>query len=146
MANSYTPERRAEILAELTLRGGNAHATARSLNIPPSSVRSIRDRAGLANPAPKRQDFEAIWASAETQAIQRGVELLPESGLRDVAYFAGIAADKHLDYSQGRKGMAVTVDQSQHLHIDSNQAIRALLEGRRLLEGPGQSDPVLPAG
>ena len=92
---------------------------------------------------------QAFADRMEAEATRRAVEGVPVG-----VYYEGKRVATETKYSdvllifklkgarpeKYREGTQVVVDQSQHLHIDSNQAIRALLEGRRLLES-GQDAP-----
>lgn len=125
--NRYTDEQRTEALIRLELNAGNLKRTAREIGVPPPTLRMWRDgmlAAGttmhLSPAAPEKTDFAALWAKVQVVATTRLLELLPRADtIRDVATAGGIAADKHLDYTQGRKGSQVTVDaRSQHLTIE----------------------------
>ena len=109
---SYTSDQVRDALAHLTLNGGNLKRTARSLGLPPSSLRRWRNKAvgsGEMSPdvvpaAPEKKDYAALWAEAQETAHHYLMEKAPEAAFRDLVVWAGVAADKHLDYSQGRKG------------------------------------------
>lgn len=119
MARQYTDQERIDALARLELNAGRLKPTAAELGIPHATLRLWRDQmfaenpgtvATLSPPVPEIVDFAGRWAEVMQAAQKRLLELIPQSeSVREVAIAAGIAADKHLDYRDGRKGAAVSV-------------------------------------
>mgnify|MGYP001597406273 CR=1 FL=1 len=104
MANIYTPDFIANALAQHELNGGNVKYTAKQLEIPRKTLEFLVKKAGVATLAIETKDYGALWAAKEHLALERLGELIPTASFRDLSIFAGIAADKHMDYSMGRKG------------------------------------------
>ena len=124
MANTYTDAQITDALAALELNGGALRRTAREVNVPAPTLLNWRNQALKAEPlrplnAPeqKERDFAALWADKEAKVLDLIGEKAASASFRDLSIFAGIAADKHMDYSIGRKGVAVNIDQSQHQAI-----------------------------
>lgn len=117
----YTDDQVAQALAALDLNGGNVKRTARDLGIPRTTLVRWRDGVSAVSDTEKKEaagarDLVALWADVQEIGIRRMRELIPISNnLREVAVATGIAADKHLDYDQGRSrsGAEVTVDNRQ---------------------------------
>lgn len=142
---SYTPEQIAEALAALELNGGNVKRTAVALGIPRPTLILWRGQANAAAggvtdtsdtekkgaAAPWVHDFAALWAEAQEVLIRRVIAVAATGSLKDVAVAAGIAADKHQDYAQGRKGAAtqVNVDASTKTVQIVYEDMRTLPEG-----------------
>ena len=102
---TYTAEQVRDALALLTLNAGNLKRTARALALAPSTLRDWRDKAVRGGePVPEKKDYAVLWAEALETAHRYLMEKAPEAAFRDLVVWAGVAADKHLDYSQGRKG------------------------------------------
>lgn len=99
---TYTPAQKAAALAELELRHGNVNGTARALGIPQKTLEHWAKKTQAANLTTKNIDYAELWAEKERLALQRLGELVPTASFRDLAIFAGIAADKHLDHLLGR--------------------------------------------
>ena len=99
------------------------------MGLAPPTLRLWRDKAVAAGtlilpptappPVPEKQDFAVIWAAKESMVLDLIEAKAPEASFRDLSIFAGIAADKHLDYSQGRKGATVNVDASTTINADA---------------------------
>lgn len=146
----YSDQEVRDALAALEMNAGNVLRTAKQLGLPRTTLIEWRDRMSSAvdTEKPSRvHDFAALWAEVQAAATARMLELLPQTDdLRAVATAAGIAADKHLDYAQGRKGTQVNVDarqQSVTLHVDA--LIQGILQARAAQE-LGNTVPQLPAG
>lgn len=111
MPKHYSETQVAEALAALEQNGGNVKRTAIQLAIPRATITMWRDKAELTLPVTKLRDYVELWGQAQDIAVARLVELLPVSDdLKAVAYAAGIAADKHLNYRDGRAGSGPTVN------------------------------------
>lgn len=120
---SYTDSEIAEALAALELNGGNVKRTAVQLGIPRTSLLRWRDEvttvSDTADTENRSHQFAGMWAEVMRLATERLRELIPaETDLRAVAVAAGIAADKHLDYTQGRKGAQTTVNQTNNTQLN----------------------------
>lgn len=127
MATQYTDQQVAGALAALELNGGNVKATAGQLGMPHATLRLWRDRALSTNPdrplspaVPIVRDFATLWADAQSLAISKALaiaekltEATPEN-LTALTKLAAVAADKHLDYTHGRKG-------GTQLNVDARQ-------------------------
>lgn len=117
MASSYSDTQVQQALAALECNAGNVKRTALQLGIPRTTLLSWRDGVSRVPDTEKpsvSHDFAAMWGEVQELATKRMRELIPgETDLRAVATAAGIAADKHLDYTLGRKGgSTVNVDNS----------------------------------
>ena len=118
---TYTDQQVAAALAALEVNAGNVQRTALALGIPRTTLIEWRDRSAdtvdskTDTPsksippsvlAERPHDFAGMWGEVQELAAARMRELIPEEkDLRAVAIAAGIAADKHLDYTAGRRGM-----------------------------------------
>lgn len=100
----FTEAFRAEVMAALELNGGLVKPTARQMGIAPASVRNIRLAKGGLIPhlPPEKRDFGELFAVALQKTLTQIIEKIPGAKFKELAIWAGIAADKHLDYSQGR--------------------------------------------
>ena len=163
----YSAETRAHALDHLIALGGNIARASRDLAIPADSLRDwwrlafpagartpdvIRAaQAGRSAPAPSpKQSHAAAWASVSLDVAGRLQERLdtldPDTldpkGMMHLAITGGIASDKHLDYSQGRRQGGVTIDQRQQLALPPNLT----LEDLKALAGALQQAPQLSEG
>ena len=136
-----TPDQAADLLATLTLNGGAVRKTARQLGRSPGTVSKLAKKAGQAvaaasgNGNVKKRDYTELWGNAEELAVTRGVDLLPVSSLGQVAIFSGIAADKRYREEHPEfQGNRTLIDQSQHVHIDTNAALEALILAQKQLK------------
>lgn len=136
--NTYTPDFIANALAQHELNGGNVQYTASQLQIPRKTLAFWVKKAGVATLAVKTYDYAELWAAKERKALERLGELIPNASFRDLSIFAGIAADKHLDYSEGRKGATVNID-NRSVHIDTTEALQALRAAKMELLNDGQA-------
>ena len=117
-----------DALARLAL-GDSAYAVGKALGIPQTTVQMWRRHNAIATDVLATVSKEEVvtagqrWAAVQELAtgvlagnLQRyyddGTKLEPHE-LKDVAIVAGISADKHQDYTLGRKGMQVNVDARQ---------------------------------
>lgn len=135
--NTYTDQQVSEALALLELNSGNVKRTATELGIPRATLTFWRDKALAVDPeralspvVTEERDFAAVWAEAQGEVLALLREKAPTASFRDLSIFAGIAADKHLDYSVGRKGSQVTVDNRTQNVIASDSLIASILERR----------------
>ena len=143
MANHYTDQQVAEALAALELNGGAIRPTARELGIPPATLVNWRDGVRAAvpvNPNAEKQphDFAQVWADTETEILALLREKAPVASFRDLSIFAGIAADKHLDYSQGRKGSQQTVNIDNRTQLQADGVILQIIQARQAVQGATQ--------
>ena len=137
---SYTDQQVAAALAALDLNAGNVKRTAREIGIPHATLRLWRDTVAAAVPdgvptvpenrpsvlAQTPHDFAGMWAEVQELAAARMRELIPEEkDLRAVAIAAGIAADKHLDYTAGRRGMGPAAVQNNITQVN----VRVIYDG-----------------
>lgn len=117
----YTDQQVVEALVALELNGGNLKRTARELALHPNTLRDWRNAAlavepsrplslSVPVPVPVKRDFAELWAKKEELVLDLIEQKAPEASFRDLSIFSGIAADKHLDYSLGRKGTAINID------------------------------------
>lgn len=109
MAKHWSNERIVEALAALEANQGALRRTAREVGVPATTLVVWRDRALAAKSgASDRQerDFGLLWAEAEAKVLELIAQKAPAASFRDLSIFAGIAADKHLDYTIGRRGAA----------------------------------------
>lgn len=109
-------ERRAAV-ALLIANAGNASLTAQQTGIPRTTLLRWRvmhetaDAAVIPRPESTQIDHAGEWSEIQQLARQRIRELIPATeDVRALGIVAGIAADKHLDYTQGRRGHTVNVD------------------------------------
>lgn len=123
MANKYTDEQKAEALAALVSNADNLKATARETGIPVPTLRTwrLKTEAGF-NPE-NGPDYAALWGKVQAKSIERALVKAdaPETSYRDLMVGAGIAADKHLNYRDGRQGAAnLTVNNNTLIieHVD----------------------------
>lgn len=115
MANKYTDDQVQQALAEYELTGRNLKATARNIGVPVPTIRGWIMRAGL-NPEQNTSDnnghdFTGMWGTVQVLAVTKATEVIPDivhtpDGLRALTTLAGVAADKHLNYRDGRTGGA----------------------------------------
>ncbi len=143
---SYTPERKQEIL-DLLATGESIRAVSVSTGVDRSTLGRWRDSAIAAGDT--REGLRASkpltpaeWSPIYGIVAQRAAEIihvqleryedidLSPSQLRDVAIVAGIMADKHLDYRDGRKGALISFDQSQNLNIPEGTSLEQLKQLR----------------
>ena len=134
MGKQYTAAQRTDALAALELtHGSNATRAASALGIPrPTLVRWRKEHEAVSAGRQmvhaeqsvdmldtERNAHAERWAEVQRKLLARAETLVEEAeSLRDVMVDAGIAADKQMDYSQGRKGATLHVDaRSQHLHL-----------------------------
>jgi hypothetical protein len=114
----YTDEQVRDALVQLELNGGNVKRTAVALGIPRTTLIEWRDGMSATTDTEKKRgdarDYGALrgevqWTAATTAlAMVADMPHTPD-GLRALAVLAGIAAGKHLDYTQGRKGSTTNV-------------------------------------
>ena len=139
MARTYTPEFRAQALAQLELNAGALRQTARELDVPAPTLQMWRDsEVGALQPVQAVQptvraktteptDFVALLGQRFRQALELMAEKLPSMGARDLAVATGILSDKLLDHRDGRKGMELNIDaRSQHLALPASLTIEEL--------------------
>ncbi len=108
MRRVYSDNERVQALAALALNRGNIKATARHLGIPHPTLTLWRNRAEADRQAgpPPATDYGALYGEAQEWALDRLRTLIPTATtIRDLALVAAIAADRHLDYAEGRRGM-----------------------------------------
>lgn len=117
----YTDEQRAEALTRINLYGGNVNRVARELEIPRGTLMVWRATHNAAARAAgdaiaergraEGTDHAAILSRVIVAAAERLLELLPAAeNPREAAVALGIAVDKFLDITQGRRGHTVNVD------------------------------------
>ena len=71
-------------------------ATKTLLSVTPADEQRLAER--------WEQTLAERWEAVQRRAMARMEETLPKARLRDASVAAGIAADKHQDYTVGRKG------------------------------------------
>ena len=129
----HTDEERVNALAALEMNAGNVSKTARETGVPRQTVTLWRDQArdagqAVAMPAGPtdwkqvREDAAGAFMRIVTKAtalLQQQLdrrladgngELLTPAGLREIAVIKGIASDKTLDFTLGRKGIEFNID------------------------------------
>ena len=128
-----------DALATLKANGGNVKRTALQLGIPRTTLKTWRDKtssvADIIPPETKKAYID-LWGQAETVCAERIIYLAPLSeNLRDIA-FSGQVANKarYTEQHPEFQGNRTLVDQSQHIHIETNAALEALIEARKLLK------------
>ena len=113
--NVYTDAQRIEALAALEANAGNVKRTSRETGIPRQTLTTWRDMAVAYAPRPGpttsalvpvtvKTDWEALSAAVVREAAAQVRAKLPSMSGRDAAIAYGIAADKYLAFSQGRRG------------------------------------------
>lgn len=121
MANRYTDDDVREGLAEYELTGHNMKLAARNRNVPEPTLRGWVLRAGLKPEQNTRaqggHDYQGMWGSVQVLAVSKATKVIPDivhtpDGLRALTTLAGVAADKHLNYRDGRPGTTLNVDAS----------------------------------
>ena len=124
----YTEEQRVDALARLEINGGNVLATSREVGISRATLRRWRNEVGAVEEgvrlATAMVATEVVtpaerWLAVANQATDllssnltrynKLKTLLAPDDLRRVAVVAGIAADKHLDYRDGRASNTTNV-------------------------------------
>ena len=140
MGRVYSPEFRAQALAQLELNAGALRATAREVGVAAPVLMRWRDGApGAAYsqvlhsvtliPAKTTEptDFVALLGQRFRQALDLLAERLPIMEPRDLAIATGILSDKLLDHRDGRRGTNVNIDaRSQHLALPASLTIEEL--------------------
>lgn len=135
MARSYTDADRVRALAALEVNAGNVSRASREVSIPRPTIIAWRDQALAAEPAltpsltpadTEKTDWGAVMSEALAEAVRYLRAQLPEMKGRDLAITTGILADKHLDYTQGRKGATVNVSASAQAGVVIQRNTRAL--------------------
>lgn len=119
--NTYTDSQVAAALAALEVNGGNVSQTSRELGISRPTLIEWRDRSGLTLPTPEKtpHDFASLWAEKQQKVLELIDAKSDTASFRDLSIFAGIAADKHQDYRDGRKGAQVNIDNRTQVQADS---------------------------
>ena len=120
MPKAFTEEQRTHALAVLEAHNGKVREAARELGINPSTLIEWRNLGRAAAGDGNTKINAEIWESAQQMGaalvrdqLSRALdsdERIPARDLRDYAIAAGISADKHLDYRDGRKGTQINVD------------------------------------
>jgi transposase-like protein len=124
----YTEEQRVDALARLEINGGNVLATSREVGISRATLRRWRNEVGAVEEGVRMATAmvatEVVtpaerWLAVANQATDllssnltrynKLKTLLAPDDLRRVAVVAGIAADKHLDYRDGRASNTTNV-------------------------------------
>lgn len=120
--HQYPEAVKREALAHI-VAGESAYAVAKAMAIPETTVQTWRRELALVV-APVSKELVVTagvrWAAVQEQATtlltgnlqrynDRGTDLEPHE-LKDVAVVAGIASDKFLDHTQGRKGMTINAN------------------------------------
>ena len=150
MANVYSDDQITAALAALELNGGRIRGTARELGIPAPTLLSWRDQAiaggatGLNAPVRVNRDFTELWAQKEAMVLELIGDKAPNASFRDLSIFAGIAADKHLNYRDGRPGATLNVDARSQTLIGSDALIAAILRARQAPQVESQRADLLP--
>lgn len=135
MARTYTDSDRLGALTALELNGGNVLRASKSTGIPRPTIITWRDQAiaatpeltlALTHPDTPKTDFGALLGEAVQDAVRHLRAALPTMQGRDLAVATGILIDKHLDYTQGRRGMttAFTVNndnRTQTLNVSDEE-------------------------
>lgn len=158
----YSADRRMEALALADAYGGNVQRVSRELEIPASTIRQWRmlqraagDAAVISQADPHHGAINhgEILSRVIVAGAQRLLELLPTAeNPREIAVAVGIAVDKFLDITQGRRGHTVNVDARSvqigaNLTDDDRHAVLAAALGQAagdvatLLPSPGDTTP-----
>ena len=136
MTTAYPEAKIVDALAALELNRGNLDLTARQVGVSRPTLRKWRDAAlAVSADLPLKRtdpDFASILAGKELKVLDLIGKKAPDATFRDLSIFAGIAADKHLDYRDGRKGTNVNVDaRQQNLNVyTADSVIGRLLAAR----------------
>ncbi len=134
---AYPSSVRQEALERRAL-GESFRSIGKSLGCDPSTVEGWHKMAASADySAPAREGIASDSAFALVRAVATLKEQLREAGsspeyLRGTAYAAKCLSDIALDWSEGRKGTTVNIDQSQHLALPAGLTLDEL---RRIAEG-----------
>ena len=128
MARVYTAEQRAQALAALEMNGGQLRRTAAECGIPVGTLSLWRDtRPECSADAERKPDYVDLFDGLLRAAVARSIAGLPAAPAKDAAVVAGIAADKLLDFRDGRRGTQVNIDaRSQHLALPASLTIEEL--------------------
>ena len=116
----FSDDERIHALAVLEAHGGRVREAAAELGISHSALITWRNLGIAASGAANTKIDAEAWAEVQRlgaellrDQIERAMdsdERLPARDVRDYAIAAGIAADKYLDFRDGRKGTQVNVD------------------------------------
>lgn len=119
MKRSYSDDFIANALATFEANGGVTTPgaltrTAKEVGVPHPTmsywVKTLDAKKPVQHTAPIQHDFVAIWAESMVKTLEVIDAKRPQASFRDLSIFAGIAADKHLDYRDGRRGTEINVD------------------------------------
>ncbi len=117
---AYSDHDIAAALAVVSQHGGNITAASKQLDMPRRTLSLWYNQARIATQAEKAShDYASLWAEGQRAFLSEAVKKAKEgkTQLRDLVIAAGIAADKHLDYSEGRKGSGVNVNANQAIVV-----------------------------
>ena len=152
----YTVEQRVEAMALADAYGGNLARVSRELDIPQPTLRqwrvmqrTARDAAFSANSTDRAHtDHAALLSRVIVAAAERLLELLPAAeNPREAAVALGIAVDKFLDITQGRRGHTVNVDaRSVQLGAGLTDDERRALLVNAIGQAAGDAVAALPPG
>mgnify|MGYP001596690871 CR=1 FL=1 len=139
-----TPDQAAELLATLTLNGGDVTTTAKQIGVHKSTVTRTRQKAesghnsldSVVQPQKKRE-YAEIWGKAEELAVSKGIALVEKAktarNLTAVATFAGISADKRYREEHPEfQGHGINIDARKQTIIAADDLIRSLLAADEL--------------
>ena len=139
-----TQEQVIAALAQLELNRGNIKGTAVQVGVTRVTLRKWRDGAlaaepdyplvatGLSTVSTEKRDYAGMWGQVQVVAAEAAMAMVPKlteataENLRALTTLGGVASDKHLDHSLGRKGAMVNVDASTNIHAD--QLIAAIIQ------------------
>ena len=151
----YTDAQVAQALAALELNGGNVKRTARELGINHETVRAWKLRMGVPLGVTREQhqatvqahqhDWASMYGEAQIIALDRARAIAPTmpatpDGLRALMVMAGVSADKHLNYRDGRTGANINVDARNQTIYTSDALIASLLRAKSGLIEEGEDD------
>lgn len=141
MRRRYSDERVTEILATLEANKGNVGQTARQLAVPETTIRRLRDQAGVQFAdaltdgqkisLAQTRDFVSLYGDLQFEIAAKLRERMQTNPgtVRDLAIALGIASDKMLDHRDGRKGsVEVNINQEQRIQT----VIQAIIQLREV--------------
>lgn len=155
----YGDAEKLAMLVRLVENGGSIRQTAAEFGVSDAQLyrwsrelqesadaETIRTALGLDRPKVQRgTDWGQLWGEVEARAIGRLHQRIDKAtSIRDLAIVAGIAADKRMDHTQGRRGqppanLTMTVNLGERL--SDGDAARMLEHVAKRLRGEGAVAP-----
>lgn len=152
MSVTYSEEDRVNALATLEANGGNVKRTAQQLGIPRGTLITWRDKSEPVTSTLSERVSEVIdtktaevgelverWMNVQNKfldVVEHSLDTyitdktaLEPDQLKHLMVGAGITADKHLDYRDGRKGAQVNVSASAQAGVVIQRTTRDLNAG-----------------